>query len=260
MLRKLQKDILRGLVTPEQDPAALVWIDGEGPHSALNQYTAYRNSVQGGLTKALEEIYPVCRKLVGDNFFAAMALEYIRDNPSTSPDLTDFGSNFNQFIANFEPADSLPYFADVAELEWQWHRVFNGTNSASIGIDSLADLNPEEQLNLRFKMSDNIGLKRSSYPVHRIWQVNQEGHESDDIINLDDGGIRMVVWRDELTMRIDPLNESEWTLINAVRSGKKFEEICRIFSAMNEEDLIGQFLARCFHNGWILAIELHDEN
>lgn len=256
MLRKLQQDILRDLATPEQDPAALTWINGEGSLSALSQYTAYRHSVQGGLTKALEEIYPVCQKLVGEDFFAAMALEYIRHNQSISPDLTDYGSNLNQFIASFKPADSLPYFADVAALEWQWHRIFNGVNPVCIGIDSLVSFNPEQQLKLQFKLSDNIGLVQSNYPVHHIWQVNQDEYEGDDIVNLDDGGIQLIVWRDELTMRIDPLNESEWMLINAARSGKKFEEICRIFSAMNEENIIGQFLAQCFQNGWVRAIEI----
>jgi len=256
MLRKLQHDILRGLVTPEQEPAALTWINGAGSLSALSQYTAYRHSVLGGLTKALEEIYPVCQKLVGENFFAAMALEYIRRNPAISPDLAEYGGNLNQFIARFEPAASLPYFADVAALEWLWHRVFNGINPASVGIDSLANLNPEQQLQLRFKMSDNIGLVQSNYPVHRIWQVNQEEYEGDDVVDLDDGGIRLVVWRDDLIMRIDPLNENEWMLINAVRSGKKFEEICQIFTAMNEEDIIGQFLAQCFQNGWVQAVDV----
>jgi hypothetical protein len=258
MLRDLQRDILRGLVTPEQAPAALTWINGEGSLSALSQYTAYRHSVQGGLIKALEEIYPVCQKLVGEDFFATMALEYIRHNPSTSPDLTDYGSNINLFIAKFRPAESLPYFADVALLEWQWHRVFNGNNPACIGIDSLTSYNPEQHLKLQFKLSDNIGLVQSNYPIHRIWQANQEDYEGDDTINLDDGGIQLIVWRDELTRRIDPLTESEWMLINALRSGKKFEQICQVFSAMNEENIIGQFLALCFQNGWVQAIELAD--
>ncbi|MFV1997115.1 MAG: putative DNA-binding domain-containing protein [Acidiferrobacterales bacterium] len=258
MLRKLQHDILRDLVTQERDPAALNWINGKGSLSAERQYSAYRHSVQGGLAEALGEIYPVCQELVGENFFTGMALEYIRLNPSISPDLTDYGDNFDQFIASFEPAASLPYFADVATLEWHWHRVFNGINPVSAGINSLANLNPEQQLQLRFKISGNIGLVQSNYPVHRIWQVNQEEHEGDDIVNLDDGGIRLIIWRDKLTMRIDPLNENEWMLINAVRSGKKFEEICRIFSALNEEDIIGQFLAQCFQNGWVQAVELAD--
>jgi len=255
MLHDLQRDILKGLLTPDKNPVALSWIDGKGSLSALTQYSAYRHSVQGGLIKALEEIYPVCQKLVGEKFFAAMALEYIQHNPSLSPDLTDYGNDFSQFIANFGPAASLPYFADVSALEWQWHRVFNGANPQSVSIDSLANLNPEQQLILRFKMSENIGLLRSTYPVHRIWQVNQIEFEGDDVVDLDEGGVRLIVWRDNLTMRIDPLNESEWLLINAARSGKTFEEICQVFSSMNEEDTVGHFLAHCFQNGWVQAIE-----
>ncbi len=63
-------------------------------------------------------IYPVCCQLVGEIFFNATALSFINQCPCLSPDLGDYGKQFPDFIANFEPVKHLPYLSDVAHLEW----------------------------------------------------------------------------------------------------------------------------------------------
>lgn len=48
---------------------------------------AYQGSLIGNLSRALEEIYPVCYQLVGKALFGAMTRRYIRQHPSQSPNL-----------------------------------------------------------------------------------------------------------------------------------------------------------------------------
>ena len=64
---------------------------------------AYQGSVKGKLIRCLQEIYPVCERLVGEPFFAAMASRYASEHASTSPDLGDCGAG----TARNLPARSL---------------------------------------------------------------------------------------------------------------------------------------------------------
>lgn len=56
-----------------------------------------------GHTRAPLEIYPVCERLVGEPFFAAMAGRYASEHASTSPDLGDYGGELPAFLRAFTP-------------------------------------------------------------------------------------------------------------------------------------------------------------
>ncbi|HUM92788.1 MAG TPA: DNA-binding domain-containing protein, partial [Candidatus Competibacter sp.] len=54
----------------------------------------YRNNAVLGLTGALEAVYPVARRVVGEGFFRYAAAQYIARYPSRSGDLHAFGDHF----------------------------------------------------------------------------------------------------------------------------------------------------------------------
>src|SRR5260370_3608477 len=81
------------------------------------RFGIYRNNVVIGLGKALRNRFPVVEKIVGEEFFAAMARVFVTEQPPRSPLLATYGDNFPAFIAAFEPAREIPYLADVARLE-----------------------------------------------------------------------------------------------------------------------------------------------
>ena len=78
----------------------------------------YRNNVTVSLVDALCDIFPVTQTLVGDEFFRASAQVYLENNQPKSPIISEYGSNFSDFIRHFEPAKSLAYLADLAALEY----------------------------------------------------------------------------------------------------------------------------------------------
>ncbi|UGA36773.1 DNA-binding domain-containing protein [Chromobacterium haemolyticum] len=74
----------------------------------------YRNNYRVGLIDTLAFIYPVCRQLVGGDFFTGLARVFIGGHPSLSGNLHLYGAAFGDFVAGFEHARELPYLADVA--------------------------------------------------------------------------------------------------------------------------------------------------
>jgi hypothetical protein len=74
------------------------------------------------LTEALKDAFPAVHRIVGPEFFQAMARAYIVLEPPRSPILLDYGAGFPDFIGEFEPAAVLPYLADVARIERAWRR------------------------------------------------------------------------------------------------------------------------------------------
>lgn len=71
---------------------------------AARRFRVYRNNVHGALIGALGDAYPVVRRLVGEDFFAAMAREFFLSETVRRPSLALYGAGFADFIDRFEPA------------------------------------------------------------------------------------------------------------------------------------------------------------
>ena len=220
--------------------------------------SAYQGSVVGKLSRALEDIYPVCCRLVGSAFFVAMAKQYIRRYPSRSPDLGDYGEQLAVFLAQFEPAAALPYLPDVARLEWHWHRVFNSEEQASLDLAALGQVSPEQWENLIFELPQNSVLLTSDYPVHRIWQVNQPDHTETAPVHLDQGGVNLFLWRDQDETRIDLPTDAEWQLLQAFAAGDRFGPICSQLATHSPVVDVAALLPVWVQRGWMAGFSVGD--
>ena len=123
-LRNLQIDFATAIFNNSEENASFTQNLVDGQLSPNRQLAIYRNNVFGCLTSALKIACPVIVKLVGAEFFEQMAHEFIRQTPSKSGNLHDFGRELADFIAEFPSARELAYLPDVAGLEWACHEVF----------------------------------------------------------------------------------------------------------------------------------------
>src|SRR5437764_13655149 len=133
------------------------------------RFAVYRNNVAVGLRKALQSRFPVVEKIVGEEFFAAMALVYVRKQPPRSPQLTTYGDEFPAFIAAFEPARELPYLADVARLEAARTRSYHAADATPLDAGTFATLDAQILGSIRIDMHPSVEILRSPYPIVTIW-------------------------------------------------------------------------------------------
>lgn len=253
MLHELQQDFMTGLFDPRQQLPILQYIKQTDGKTAADQFAIYRSSVTGGLTKALAETYEVCQKLVGKEFFHAMIGHFITHQRSYSPDLNDYGAQLAEFILDFPPAASVPYLADVAHLEWAWHRALNGEDAPHGDLDPLSTLDQDQYPSIIFHLPKNCTLLESVYPIHRIWESNQDDYKGDNQVNLDEGGVRLIIWRHGLTMHMDPLDDPQWALLTELNQHQLFGQVCEKFSQTHTNEDIGIVLSSILQRGWIAS-------
>lgn len=156
------------------DPAAALPVGLVDPlgRPAPQRFAVYRNNVASSLTRALEAGFPVVRQLVGDEFFAAMAQEYLRAHPPRSRLMMLYGEDFPTFLQGFPPVARLGYLPDVARLE---HALRLSYHAADSRPADLSGIPATQLLAARLGLAPAFRLVRSRWPIHAIWQANAAG-------------------------------------------------------------------------------------
>lgn len=171
----------------DQDRFAAALLDAERPpppgvtsytHPAPEKrFAVYRNNVVVGLVDALAAGFPVVQRIVGEEFFRAMAGVFVRAHPPRSPVLMEYGEALPEFLENFAPAAELPYLADVARLEAARTRAFHAADAVPLAPATFAALRPEALETLRLRLCPGVAVVRSAHPVVTIWAMNADGAE-----------------------------------------------------------------------------------
>ncbi|MDF2529309.1 MAG: hypothetical protein K0Q57_189 [Gammaproteobacteria bacterium] len=159
----------------------------------------YQNSMRSVLFHTLSKTFPACKRLVGDEYFAKFAWSYIEKNPSVSPNLNDYGENFAQFIQTSET--ELLYFAELARLEWNWHKTFYGPNNESVDEKTLISGLPKGCRLLKF-----------DYAVDKIWQVCQPEYKGSFEFELLQP-CYLIMFQVQQHIKMIALDEQEWLFL-----------------------------------------------
>ena len=196
-------------------PLGLVGPDGE---PSPKRFAVYRNNVVVGLTEALKDAFPAVHRIVGAEFFQAMARAYVVIEPPRSPILLDYGAGFPEFIGEFEPAAILPYLADVARIERAWTEAYHAPEASPIDPAALAALAPEEFPAVRFRLHPSTRLVRSQFPALTIWQMNV-GEGVPEPVDLAAGGEDVLVVRPLADVEARLIPSGSFEFVRALADG-----------------------------------------
>jgi hypothetical protein len=147
-------------------------------HSApAKRFAVYRNNVIVGLVDALATRFPAVQRIVGEEFFRAMAGVFVRAHPPRSPLMMAYGEDLPAFLETFAPAAETPYLADVARLEAAHTRAFHAADAAPLPVEAFSALQPADLETLRLRFCPGIAIVRSTHPIVTIWAMNVDEAE-----------------------------------------------------------------------------------
>ncbi|PQZ95217.1 MULTISPECIES: DNA-binding domain-containing protein [Pseudomonas] len=218
----LQDDFCRALLTTDLPcPDGLFSSNGADPAS---RFAVYRNNVHSSLIQALAAAYPVTLRLVGDEFFRAMAGRYVQACPPDSPLMSEYGDTLAEFIQGFEPANSVPYLADIARLERLRVRAYHAPDC--LPLDQQAVLQTLQGQTdpgaLRLQLHPSLATLDSAYAVVAVWAAHQtEGA----IATLNPWHAQhALVVRHGLEVKVFAIDRGCVTFINSLADGASLEE------------------------------------
>jgi hypothetical protein len=237
-LRELQAAIADAVLQSADGPLAdLIREDGLAFDRRLQ---VYRNNTFSSLTAALKDTFPVVCQLVDERFFDYAARDYIAAHPPTAPRLAEYGGDFADFLAGFEPARHLVYLPDVAKLEWAINEAYHAADAPRLDPARIAALPQESYAALRFVAHPSCRLFASAFPIDRIWQAHQPGGDLETRIDLSSGGCRLLIDRNDGGIRFLALDAAGFAFANALLAAATLQEAYEATAVVAAEfNLIG---------------------
>ena len=219
-LSDLQRAFQRSILTGEPEHAAmLVAADGLDPAARLR---IHQHHLTITLTEALQAVYPVVCRLVGNRFFEHMAGEFCRAHPPTSPRLFEYGGALAGFVEDHPAARGVPYLANVARLEWAVAEVLHAPDAIASSSDgpSIGEALRAAPHRLKLILSPALRFIESPWPVDIIWTKHQPEHRDPEPIDLKIvDPARLIVLRQGDTLTVERLSLGEFVFRQALGSG-----------------------------------------
>ena len=171
-LERVQVDFAWALVD-RAATARIAFASAGGADRAAERLALYRGNIAAACEKALANAFPVVRRLVGDEFFGALARAYGLAHPSVSGDLNRFGEQFPDFVVAFEHTQALPYLPDVARLDWAAHRAHYAADATAPARERVGAMPPDELLACRFGLHPACEWIDSPFAIASVWFAHQ---------------------------------------------------------------------------------------
>lgn len=252
-LRELQHAVRHSIIELD-DAEAIAYIAAIGI-SAQDRLSIYRNTFTQTLIRALRLSYPAVDRLVGAEFFAAAAGEFIVRQPPRSSYLDDFGGNFAAFLEQFAPAASVPYLSDVARLEWAVSCALHAPDATPLPLATLGVVDAADYARVCFIPHPSVALVHTVFPADAIWHaVLDDDDAALAAIELSSGPAWLIVQRNPTGVDIARLDETLWNFVSALCAGRALGVVLVDHPEINAPAALADLLAHERFVGFSLAV------
>jgi len=171
-----QSELLMAFSTGLRNGTLPPGMTAAAPTEVSRRFSVYRNNVATGLIDALAKRFPVIGRLVGVEFFRAIAIIYAEKHRPRSPVLSEWGETFADFLGGFPALEPYPYMMDVARIEWARGVAYHASDAAALtGRELVAAA--DAPLTSRLRLHPSVQVLRLGHAGVSIWAANQPGEQ-----------------------------------------------------------------------------------
>jgi hypothetical protein len=178
----------------------------------------------------LRNNYPVLHRVLGDEAFRELTLDYLAEHPSRRPSIRWFGDLLPAWMASHDHALPHPALADLATMEWTLGLSFDAADAAPVTFGELAALPAEDWPEARFAAHPSARLLALRWAVEPIWRALTDDEEAASE-EPQAHGHTLLVWRQGLETRWRSLEPDEAAALGACFAGEPFAALCESATA-----------------------------
>lgn len=146
----------------------------------------YHNSILGNRLAALKKMYPVTERFVGEECFNALAMPYLYEAKTKSPDPSELCYAWLKTFTRHPILEEVPYLYDLMHFEKAWYQAFHSTNFPGVDFQQLAQQLEDLQEEIIFKWVPESYSVVSSFALMDLWHYGQPEHSLNQACPVDE--------------------------------------------------------------------------
>lgn len=257
MLKTFQQD-MTAYVLGEKPSSSLLASVVETPLGASDRLQIHRNNYRLTLSSALVDVYPIVQSFVGRDWLEAALKKFVTEHPPQSACLAEYGGGFADFLEGFGPAASLVYLGDIARLEWAIQTCQNARDEKFLSGRDWKDFIGPDVGKKTLKLVGAHRFVSSQYPLLDLWNIGSCA-DADGEINLDSGGVNLLVIRPDAEVLIYSLELSEYTFLSHLNAGRALLAAAEAVDWAHEGSPMMESMMRFASSGFFSAEEIVDD-
>jgi putative DNA-binding protein len=227
----------------QRDFAAAIGAPAEGP------MRVYRNTALSGCVDALRDNFPAVVRLLGDEMFDAIAVEYVGQCPPRRPVLALYGSRFPDWLEEQPWVREVQYVPDVARIERLQIEALFAADEQPLGLHELQGRDDWQGLRLALHPATRFDWLTS--PARSIWQSQLDQVEGELEFEWQAEGILLT--RPELEVRPIALDRAGHRFLFGIRLGESVGAAAIATANLYPETDIGSLFASLVNAGAFAA-------
>lgn len=251
-LARLQSDFHAHLLDRPSDIKGQIVAGGVTVEHRLNIYhNAYRVRLLDNLKDAFEKTWTY----MGDLQFEAAAFKFIEEHPPLERNLRWHGKEFPAWLASYHPLD--PEIAELAFIDWQLRRAFDGPDAKPLIAEELARLAPADWETVGFRFVPTLALGALRTNSVSIWRALDEDQAPPLSAELAEQQW-LLIWRREWQPHFRSVDAVEYFALSQLIQGTSFAALCE---ALDEQwpdrdctALAGQYLATWLADALLMEV------
>lgn len=197
---------------------------------AADRLAIYANAYYARLIECVGDVFPVLKRVLGDEVFDSFAFDYLQAYPSKRYTLNYLGDSFVDFLRETRPdpeegedeADWADLLIDLATLEWTIYEVFDGPGiekERMLETEDVAGVDPEAWMGLHLYTPACLQLVQLSYPVNQFYTAVRASDEELVVAYPDAVTSYVAISRRDYIVRRYDLSRPQYELLKALQAG-----------------------------------------
>lgn len=229
---------------------------------ASDRLAIYANAYYARLIECIGDVFPVLKRVLGEEVFDSFAFDYLQSYPSKRYTLNDLGDQFVHFLRRTRPdpdqekdgADWADLLIDLATLEWTIYEVFDGPGierDPILEADDVAGVDPEAWLGMRLQTVPCLQLVVVDYPVNEFYTAVRSTEDELEIPFPDPMPTHVAISRRDYIVRRYDLTHPQYELLRVLQQGGTIGqalEACATATPAEELDQLVDDVRQWFRN------------
>lgn len=207
----------------------------------VNRVQVYRGNFLGAQLRALENIYPIIRKILGAAYFGQLTRAFVLEHPHHKRDISGVGHDFSQWLIATIPQHTeladFRYLPDMAALELAHDQARFAADAPTFDFDAFqAALGTHGAQGIALLTAPSLHLLDLQWPVDQLWQQQRTAEPQE--VTDETAPIRLAVMRqhtDVIHLRLDAVT---YQLLHNAEAGSSLETLAGIAAQNQIPELI----------------------